>query len=726
MLSRLAHNRTLSTERRTGMPTTSRFAERIGIVFLPEADAIDIAEDFMPTPEGPIPNPGIPGKLFDPPFERELFLPRFCVTRLRQGCYTVSFTPTGTPIFGTRFRGTIRVETLASGIRFSGDLYTRRLFDDLFVKGVFEATTFGRMLGGDAATDGGDFAADTGGAIPIYARSKYHSYLKGTGAQLFKVVGKGTPCSFTLDFDQFVYNHPATGFSGSFNTTRTRAIRFVLKHTGTADFYSGEAYDGTTLLGTVSIRWVCSFFRRAALQLHTLQGFEAPPAAVGAATFASIFSDVGWEVTFTDGGTVPLPAALAGVDPLQCWSSANLHTLMSSVPGYDPAALDNVWRVQLVSVPAKLNCSRGIMFDSSLGADPNSVPREGSATFSRDGYPSTETTNYDTAANKQQREVPRAFLRSATHEVGHAFNQIHQGFELGNDNSIMTPTPSVADVLGAAGTFPDDINLAFNDTVKRHLRHLPDPAVRPGAMDFFGSAISAPEVSDVAWPESLALTVTTSTDQIHLGEPLEVTFEVKNNGEISIPVPEMLDLPSLTVRINVADPGGRITFMRPAEVASCPKLGLTELKPGKSTKGSTTVYWGRDGFAFETPGRNVLEVIVLWNIGGVPVAVSATRDVFVNYPVSKIDNDVAALLLDPDVGKAIATGRAWMFEDATTRIKQAAAISRSHPANIAIARMAILEPPRTPARGGRRRATTTKRRAPRKGTRRRAPRKGMR
>ena len=50
-------------------------------------------------------------------------------------------------------------------------------------------------------------------------------------------------------------------------------------------------------------------------------------------------------------------------------------------------------------------------------------------------------------------------------------------------------------VLGAAGTFPDGIILAFNDRVRRHLRHYPDPAVRPGAMAFFGSAVSAPEPS---------------------------------------------------------------------------------------------------------------------------------------------------------------------------------------------------------------------------------------
>src|SRR4029078_9325938 len=84
-------------------------------------------------------------------------------------------------------------------------------------------------------------------------------------------------------------------------------------------------------------------------------------------------------------------------------------------------------------------------------------------------------------------------------EIGHAFNQIHQGFEAGEDNSIMTPTPSVAQVLGSTGTFPDHINLASNATVRAHLRHLPDPAVRPGGMAFFGAAVSAPQAADVAW-----------------------------------------------------------------------------------------------------------------------------------------------------------------------------------------------------------------------------------
>jgi len=591
----------------------------------------------------------------------------------------------------------------------SADLYSYRLFDDIILRWPTEKfQVYGPIRTIDMASDSpGGEAADTGGLIPIYPRRKYRSYLKGTSAQLFKLAPRGTECSFTLNFDEFVYNHPATGFSGSFNTTPTRSLRYVFRHTSTADLYVGEAYDGTTQIGTVSIRWISDFFRRAHLQLNTLNGAVSPPASVGGSTFSSIFADAGWDLSFTDGGTVQLPAALAGINTNSCWSSANLHTLMSSVSGYNPTDLDSVWRVHLVAVPAQLSCGRGIMFDSAFGSDPNSVPREGAATFSHDGYPANEVpdglggSHYDGAAGQQQRNVSRAYLRSAAHEVGHAFNQIHQGFELGNDNSEMTPTPGVATVIGTGGIFPNAINLTFNKTVKGHLRHLPDPAVRPGAMDFFGSAIAAPQASDVTWPETLELTVTPSSDQVTLGEPIDLAFSLTNNGSSAIPVPDTLDVDSLIVRINVTDPSGRIMFMRPHNVSSCPRLELVELEPGKSIEGRVPLFWGTEGFAFESPGRHVVEVIILWNVAGVHVAASGSQIVFVEYPASKRDNDMAALLLDPEVGRAIATERAWVFERAAQRIKLAISRGGSHPAAKAIAKYAKLTPPQrtTPPKG---------------------------
>jgi hypothetical protein len=681
------------------MPRMERFHERIGAVFLPEADVVETADDLATGPGGPAAGPGLPGEATRP--GEPSFPPfppiRFCRTSLKQGCYTLSFVPSGTSIFGTRYRGTLRVEQVANGIRFSGDLYRYRLLDIILPEPRPPVLRQPQLLGERVVPS--DEAADTGGVIPFYTRRSYHSYLRGTGAQLVSVIPVDwpRPCTFSLDLEEFAYNQPATGFNGSFNPTATRSVRFVLART-LPDLFVGSAFQGTTNIGAVSMRWISPNFRRAQLQINTLQGAVTPPADVGGTTMASIFGAIGWELTVTDAGTVPLPAALSTVDINACWDEGDLHTLMASVPGYNPADLDSVWRVHLVAVPAGLfappnpRCGRGVMFDSSLGADPNAVPREGSATFSHDGYSSADPgvgTHYDAATNQQQRNVPRAFLRSATHEVGHAFNQIHQGFEGGSDNSIMTPTPSVAIVLGTSGIFPDQINLAFNDRVTRHLRHLPDPAVRPGAMDFFGSAIAAPEAADVAWPEMLELSVGSSSDRVALGEPITLSWTLTNRGSAAVLAPAELDIESLVARVSVTDPTGKITFMRPADIRSCPTIVIVPLEPGATVTGSATVFWGRDGFAFETPGRHVVEVIALWELDGVPVAVSGQRDVFVSFPTSDAENEVAALLLDPEVGMAVATGNAAPFERAVERLRQARETAEEHPANEALHQLGL-------------------------------------
>jgi hypothetical protein len=687
------------------MPHTERFRERIGAIFLPEADAVQVMDQPAPVPDVtlPSPGPGVPGPASGAPLGRtELFPVQTCTTSLKQGCYTVAFTPFGTSIFGTRYRGTLRVEQLASGLRFSGDLYRYRLLDWITAQApdLQEANFLG------AYKVQADEAADTGGTIPIYGRADYHSYLRGTGAQLSSVVPKGAPCTFSLDVEEFVYNHPATGFSGSFNQTATRTLRFVLAQ-ALPDFYLGIVFSGATAIGLGSIRWISSSYRRANLQVFTLQGAVTPPADVGGTTFASIFADVGWELAVSDGGTINLPATLPNVDINDCWSEADLHTLMASVPSYNPGSLDSAWNVHLVAVPARLGCSRGVMFDSSIGADPNEVPREGAATFCDDGYPAGEVldgvggSHYDLVADQMQRNVPRAFLRSATHEVGHAFNQIHQNFELGIDNSIMTPTPGVARVLGTAGIFPDHINLAFNDQVKRHLRHLPDPAVRPGAMDFFGSAIAAPEAADVAWLDMLELALTLSSDRVVLGEPVTLTWTLTNRATAAVPAPEELAVESLVARVSVTDPSGRITFMRPANILSCPRIVIVPLEPGASVSGSTTLFWGRDGFAFESPGRHVVEVIVLWSLAGVPTAVAGESDVFVAHPTSDEDNEVAAQLLHPDVGRAVAVGNIAPFEGALARIRRSGEAASTHPANAALRRIGLEPEPERPRRGQR-------------------------
>ena len=84
----------------------------------------------------------------------------------------------------------------------------------------------------------------------------------------------------------------------------------------------------------------------------------------------------------------------------------------------------------------------------------------------------------------------------------HTLNQIHQEQETAADNSIMTTTPSVADVLGgpatgAARRVPGPDQSGVNTTVRHHLNHMPDPVIRPGGWPFASwFPTGAPQAAD--------------------------------------------------------------------------------------------------------------------------------------------------------------------------------------------------------------------------------------
>jgi hypothetical protein len=658
------------------------FSARIGNVFIPIAQDVALG-DAAATPAALQLDPGqgvtssgvgsttVPSPIPNPTI-------KICRTTLKEGCYRINFVPKSTTVFGPRYRGTLRIEHISAGaIRFSGDFYSYHLPIVVGTPASFvPASRVDRLQQAGGAA---------GGVIPIYSRRSYYSYLKGTKATLTTIAPVILPCWFSLDFDEFRYQHPATGFSGTFPAAPTRSLQFRLNYTLTPDSYTGTVLQGTTELGAISMQWVSPSFRRANLAIYRLTGAQNPPASVpalggvGTEDFRSVFATVGWDLSFSFAGDIPLPPSLVGVqDPHQCWSQANCATLMASIPGYNAADLDTYWRAYLMAIPARIGCSRGQMFDLGSG-DPDNVAREGAVTHSDDGYPSADSTHFGAAEGQMQRDVPRAFVRSASHEVGHTFNQIHQEFEGGSDNSIMTTTPSVADVLFAQGkTFPNDINLGFNSTVRHHLIHLPDPAVRPGAMSFFGAAVNAPQADAIYWAPELSLQITVEQPQIGLGEPLAVSWTLTNGGTASVLAPRDLDIESLTARVSATNPTGQTTFMRPAEQHACVHNPLQELAPGETLTGSTSVFWGRDGFIFERPGRHILDVIVMWQVGELWMGSSAETEVWVSFPASEQDDRVAALLLHPDVGRAIASANSEPSPHAVQRLNEAATVHGTH------------------------------------------------
>ncbi|CAL9339251.1 hypothetical protein [Streptomyces sp. Tu 3180] len=668
-----------------------------------------LAEEELPGAQRPPgPGTGTPPP-FPPPPDAPPALPpsRPCAPDFRDGCYEVTIRSDLSVLRATV--GTLRVDRAApasgpDGVIVSGDLYHR---PDPVVPPLPLSLPFppGSPFPVDPGAPTGDGRGGTArGAspaatasrtdlpfplllprIPVLPRDRYRSYLRGTRLVVPRRTPLSTPCQVIVDVDEFDYTRPPPGsFRGTFPSTPSRSLRFVLTQVPAAPsplpFLDGPGFEGRVLeggidRGSVTLRWVSGFLRRAVLEIDTLLGAVPPqpvPNAAGTADefFDTVYATAGWQLTVDHAeaqADVPVPA---GVTPDACWSPAGLHALMSSVrkAGTD---LDAEWRTHLVVVPATMGCSRGVMYDQIQ------VPREGSASFSDDGYPDSDSAHFGAAENRRQRDVPRAYLRSAAHEVTHAFNQIHQETETAADNSIMTTTPSVADVLagpltGAPGVFPDQISLGFNPTVRNHLAHMPDPVVRPGGWPFASwLPAGAPQAADrnLFRDDELRLEVTAETDRTPLGAPVTVSWKLTNTSGVALLVPDDIRLEALFATMSSSDESDEEKAVRPFVIA-CDAAKLAPLAPGEWLEADYRVFWSSDGFPLERPGRHTVTVTVAWSAGGVPVGVTGSCGIWVDRPTTEEENRDAALVLHPEVGKwVVLGGDAPHLEEAVTRLR---------------------------------------------------------
>lgn len=671
--------------------TDNPVASTVGVAnAIPVAEPIVDQEDGHPSTEvlRPAPSAGLPelvGELTALPK-----FPRRCSINLEPGCYRISFRASAL----VSYQGTLRVEGTGAGRIVSGDLYRFRRFDllsaEIALNPGFTRSTDDTESGDSHLAQGTQLAGKISAAklsalaagsafsplklgIPIYPRTNYYSYLKVTGVTVSPAFSF-SDCRLTLTAQEYVYAKPPTGsFDGSFPAAPgSRTVTIQVSPVSPAPFgFSGPYFEGRLLdagvdKGAFTMGRVSGFVRRATVEVDTLAGAVAP-GPVGGEDIRTVFATAGWDVGVVyDQVNVAVPA---GVNANTCWSNGNLHALMAAVRN-PTTNLDAQWRLHLIVVPAAMGCGRGVMYDQI------SVPREGVASFCNDGYPSGETTHYDGAGGQQQRNVPRAFLRSACHELGHGFNQVHQEGEGGADNSIMTTTPSVAGVIGAGGTFPDAINLAFNTHTRRHLMHWPDPVVRPGGHTF-GSGHGGPVVpsADVVEfsADELELHVGADESPVAIGEPVQLRWVLTNTSDAPIAVPSDLGLPAQHARVTVTRPGGGARVM-PSFVIRTDDVAITALSPGESRSATTRLFWSSNGFAFEAPGRHRVDLEINWVQAGIAFGVAASTDIWVDFPQSATDNDAAALLLDDEVGMYVALGGdAPHLVEAVSRLQNLAA-----------------------------------------------------
>jgi hypothetical protein len=647
---------------------------------IPMAEPI---EPQLPAGLTPFPDPeGNPPHLPIDPLELRWPLPeqqileryRICRVALPQGCYELKVSPNNE---FADYYGTLRVDTEDGPLTASGDLYRyQRPFATLSHGELSTAISAATARFGEVSKAGARIGSRyRKHTIPIYPINRYHSYLKVTGVQLWSFVPRNSiaPCNATITAEQYLYTQPPAGsFDGTFSPAPgARTVTFSLHPVAGPTGYGGPHLSGSLMVGgvdcgTVELQWVSKYFRKCTVEIDTLTGSVAPQAvpahagsraaAAGLANedFRSVFASAGWDATINyDQTAVAVPA---GVTATSCWSSAALHALMLTIRK-PTTNLDTEWHLHCVVVPAAMGCGRGVMYDTIQ------VPREGVASFSDDGYPSSQSSNFGTAANKLQRNTPRAFLRSCSHEMIHGFNQIHQENEGGGDNSIMTTTPSVADVLGSAttgeaGVFPDDIRLEVNEHVRHHLIHMPDICVRPGGMTF-GSGHGGGFVPErdryVFGIDELMLTVDVLENNVAIGEPVQIRYRVTNTGTESLPVPGDISIESTYATITVIDPKGRSKPM-PTFVIAPDTDGMPTLAPGESREAQTRVFWSTQGFGFTRPGTHVIDVAIMWTADGIPCLVRGQASVVVSAPLTALDDDAASTLLHPQVGMFVALG----------------------------------------------------------------------
>jgi hypothetical protein len=668
-----------------------------------------------PTSPGPTP---VPGSF---PF------PHFCFIYLRPGCYRITYRPNASL---NVYHGTMRVDVHGGTTTISGDLYRFFLFPwpppvpnpgpvldpppnpGAAAPAGAASAALRAVEAGVRAETAAPFPLPFAYNIPIYARSRYYSYLRVIGIQRPPIFTT-EPCRLVLTAQEYVYTQPPAGsFNGTFPAAPgTRTVTIELEHKPPpigfpSVYFEGVLKENGAVRGSFTMGWVSSSFRRAHVEVDTLLGSVAPQAVTGPAgmeDFRSVFATAGWDLTVTyDQVDVPVPA---GVNPNTCWSSADLHALMLSIR--NPATnLDTAWRLHLVVVPATMGCGRGVMYDQI------DVPPRGRCQLLRRRLPGRRVRHLRHGLRSAAAQRPARLPAQRLARAGPRLQPDPPG--AGGRRRQLDHDHHPERVRGARRRQ----QRAARGLSRRHLPGvqracpapsgpLPGPGRAAGGMTFgSGHSSTVPETDRRYFaPNELSLELQVADDHIELGEPLSLRWQLTNRINLEVPAPTDISLPAQHTFVTVTDPRGRERFM-PSFVIRCDDARIAPMAPGEQRDASELVFWSSNGFAFETPGRHEVDVRVVWAVGGVPFGVRATVPVWVNYPQSDADNEAASILLDPQVGMYVALGGgADHLTEAVDRLNRLASPGADRPEPKALRGLQGI----LPAQGSKGRRTTRRR-----------------
>lgn len=632
------------------------------------AQPIDLNSPVGPInpPSGPFPPPNPPNWPPFPPFPEPVppIRPFECKTDLKAGCYQITMvTRTNIPLRCPRTTyqlGTLRVEKNLSQITISGDTYRYLQAKNCFAPKVLQQMKPKR--------------------IPIFPRDTYYSYWKIVDIVMpprFSV--KKQNCAIKLTIEEYVYQPPSEiGVAGSFPQRPTRTFQMELVAQRPPSGFTGSSFKGiltspfANVSHEISLNWVSDFYRKATLEIDTTEDVAAPVSENGEG-FETAFKAAGWDlsVIYNDKNlNLPQNVKNTGV-----WTRADLHQFMLDNRKAN-TNLDKEWRFHLLSVSEDFE--RGGLF--GIMYDDIDIPREGAVSF-RDNLTGDFSSN-------------AAYLRSAIHEVGHGFNLQHPPVDgLPNENFIMTQSGATRNTIeNNGGSFPEDINFNFSNHNQSHLIHFPDVVVRPGG-DLFGFGHFegfAPQSEPEFVNPFLRLQVTPTSDRIKLGEPLRYKLKLENISNMVCDVPKNINHIFEETHIDVIRPDGT-TKSYPSFTIACDSSQIATLKPKQTMDDEGVMFWASNGFAFEIPGKHVIKVKIAWKQEEEIQFVEASAEVWVDYPISDKDNEIAAMLLHPSVGKVVALGgQTPNLYDGVEKVQTAMKVAKNHAATKSIQRIANL------------------------------------
>ncbi len=564
------------------------------------------------------------GELVTPVGPVPLLPPRPCPVSALNGSWLLQVQDV-LPLPQFETRGPMRIEVGPSALRVSGDVYARRIVPIVPVPLPVPAPPEPWY--------------------PQLPQSQYSWYFRSLGATYAGGV-------LQMRIERHLWNRTTQEFtstdSGSLSLTCTRPL-VVLP--GVPVTMSGQLVIGGTTHAVTATR-TSQMYRGCRIEVDVMADRKWPGAATScsgvAVTFEEVYRSAGFDIRLT-------------VDELDLPDDAELTVaeLQALIAGHRGPATDPDEWAQWLLVGSRLGDFFGLMFDT------DTVPREGAVGFA-DASLGTAPVIQPAAQGQDLDDVPLAFLRTMTHEAGHAFNLFHPKADVHDPpigRTIMNQTGDVIGFASVADPYPCNATMAFDEHSRRSLIHSPDPQVKPGWKPFswgHGSLSGGlPEPADVqglAGDDTAAdLTLELVLPPVaHPGEFVIAEIVVTNTGASPRPVSARLNLAEGDLWLIRRRPSGDLDQMADV-VLACGPRPMVVLAPGESISTRAQLLFTNVGFTFDELGNH--DLVAEFDTGdGWTTARSAPVRVQVRPAQSAAERAAADLAMDTRVGLAMALG----------------------------------------------------------------------